>query len=146
MSVNSGGIVDPAIIGAAAKSTATSAGAQYGRGWWTGSSASSPGRPGGHRHRRCWSGPPGGHITRWGDRVEPIDTDGVKQGFDLEMLTPWHHGERAHHRQRRRRGDGRSAQLTHPGIDAGWRRPSSTPAGGYQGAEALSRAQGVEMI
>ena len=133
VSVNSGAIADPAIIGAAAKKygdqcVVLSMDVKRVDGQFrlfakggredTGIDAMECGRPG--RGRRA------GEIV-----LNSIDTDGVKQGFDLEMLDALaSRVSVAHHRQRRRTGKWMAlcpALPPSPGIDAGWRRPSSTP-------------------
>ncbi len=89
-----------------------------------------------------WSGPRRGVDDGAGEIVvNSIDTDGVKSGFDLEMLdAAGRTGERAHQSPAAAPGTWRTLPSSSPSRhrSRGWRPPFSTPAGGYQGAEALS--------
>lgn len=63
--------------------------------------------------------------------LNSIDTDGVKEGFDLPMLDALGGaGGSAHHRQRRRGEDGRTLRSSSPtpASTRGWPPPFSTPA------------------
>ncbi len=148
VSVNSGAIADPRHHRRGGKEIRRPVrGAQHGR--QAGGRAVPPlrqGRPGGHRHRRHGVGRPGRGIDGAGEIVlNSIDTDGVKQGFDLEMLDALaarvsvpiiasggagKHGGlcgAVHPPRHRRRAGG--LHLPHP-------------AGGHPGAEAVSAGQG----
>ena len=77
--------------------------------------------------------------------LNSIDTDGVKQGFDLEMLDALaQRGERAHHRQRRRGKDGGLRRALHPPRHRRGAGRLHLPheTGGHQGTETVSARPG----